>query len=336
MARRLYPDQIVERKDIAILRILAGAIEPLGAQNIASELENYGIDITERAVRYHLRVMDERGLTSSVGDRGRVITLRGRQELDDAMLLGKLAFVQSRIEALAYRTTLDLSTGEGEVLVNASLLPRARFEECLEIMRPVFRAGFCMSTLVAVADQGDSLGDLLIPEGAVGFGTVCTVTLNGILLQHGIPVESRFGGLVEVEGYEPVRFTELISYAGSTLDPAEVFIKGRMTRARQAASGERGKILGSFREVPAAALPDLNRVAAKLEESGIGGILAIGRPAHQVLDVPVGAGRIGVAVVGGLTPVAALSEAGIPTINKPMKSLVSAERMKSIWENRLL
>lgn len=336
MSKRLYADRDVERKGLAILRILADAREPLGARNIALELANRGIDLSERAVRYHLRLMDERGLTLCLGERGRVITDKGREEMDNALVSDKLGFVQSKIEALAYRTTFEVESKRGELLVNVSLLPRDRFAECVEIMRPVFRAGYCMSELVAVADEGERLGDTLVPEGCVGFGTVCTVALNGILLRHGIPVESKFGGLVEIDDHQPVRFTELISYSGTTLDPAEVFITGRMTQARSAALEGRGKILASFREVPAVVLPDLLRIFQHFRDAGIGGILSIGRPGQPLLDVPVGPDRIGLAVVGGLTPVAALSEAGIPTTNKAMKTLVDSAAMKSIWSDDLL
>jgi len=336
MSRRLYADQAVERKGLAILRILASAREPLGARNIAVELEHYGIDLTERAVRYHLRLMDERGLTRCLGEPGRVITDKGLEELENALVSDKLGFVQARIEALAYRTTFDIESGQGDLLVNASLLPRDHFARCIEEMRPVFRAGYCMSELVAVADQGERLGDMLIPEGFVGFGTVCTVTLNGVLLRHGIPVDSRYGGLVEIDDHEPTRFTELISYAGSTLDPAEIFITGRMTQVRTAAAEGHGKIPASFREVPAVVLPDLVRILERFKLSGIGGVLAVGRPGQPLLDVPVGTDRIGIAVVGGLTPAAALTEAGIPTTNKAMKSLVDSAVMRSIWDDGLL
>lgn len=336
MSKRLYADQTVERKSLAILRILADAHEPLGARVIATELDNFGIELTERAVRYHLRLMDERGLTRCLGEPGRIITDKGREEMVNALVSDKLGFVQASMEAASYRTTFDVETGHGELIVNTSLLPRERFGECVEIMRPVFKAGYCMSELVAVADQGERLGEMLIPEGYIGFGTVCTVTLNGVLLRHHIPVESKFGGLVEIDDYEPVRFTELINYAGTTLDPAEVFITGKMTQVRDAASGGRGKILASFREVPSIVLNDMLRIVETYKGSGCGGVLAIGRPGQQLLNVPVGTDRIGIAVVGGLTPVAALAEAGIPTINKAMKSLVNSDQMKSIWSENIL
>jgi repressor of nif and glnA expression len=58
-----FESQSVERKELAILRILSESADALGARVIASRLKDYGFELGERAVRYHLRLMDERGLT---------------------------------------------------------------------------------------------------------------------------------------------------------------------------------------------------------------------------------------------------------------------------------
>ena len=77
-----------------------------------------------------------------------------------------------------------------------------------------------MSNRIIFARGGEKIGDVLIPEGKIGIGTVCSVTINGIFLKAGIPVTSRFGGVVETENGKPTRFISLISYEGSSLDPA--------------------------------------------------------------------------------------------------------------------
>jgi repressor of nif and glnA expression len=46
-----------------------------------------------------------------------------------------------------------------------------------------------------------------------------------------------------------------------------------------------------------------------MERQGLDGILAIGHPNQPLFDVPVGEGRAGLIVNGGLNPVAALCEA---------------------------
>jgi repressor of nif and glnA expression len=71
-----------ERKKFHILRALAGSRRSLGARVIARYLWQRGIDLSEDTVRYHLRMMDERGLTRLVARRhGREITEQGLAEL---------------------------------------------------------------------------------------------------------------------------------------------------------------------------------------------------------------------------------------------------------------
>ena len=71
----LYDAREVDRKVLAILRILSGVEGPLGARLIARELEQGGINLKERAVRYHLKLMDGRGLTRLWGRNGRRFVL---------------------------------------------------------------------------------------------------------------------------------------------------------------------------------------------------------------------------------------------------------------------
>ncbi len=63
--------QDIERKVFYILKILNDAQEALGARVISRHLKDYGLELGERAVRYHLKLMDERGLTQLIGRDGR-------------------------------------------------------------------------------------------------------------------------------------------------------------------------------------------------------------------------------------------------------------------------
>jgi len=327
----LSEDEAVRRKMLAILRILSESEQPVGARNIASELEKHGIVLSERQVRYHLQIMDERGLTAGVGQSGRVLTLRGREELDNALVAAKVGFVAARMERLAYATTFDLNTGEGEVVLNVSLVRPADLPAALEVMKPVMRAGLCISDLVIVAGEGESLGER-VPAALVGIGTVCSVTLNGILLRHYIPVESRFGGLLEIREGRPFRFTELVSYAGTSIDPLQIFITGRLTSATEAALTGNGKVGAGFREIPAIALPKARELTDRMKQFRLGGVLAVGAPSQPLLDLPVGLDRAGLVVVGGLTPLAAVAEHGIEVVNKAMCATCALARLQPIAE----
>src|SRR5512136_3173144 len=101
-------EQNVERKMLSILKVLSGLQKPAGSVVIAKQLKEHGVDLSERAIRYHLRLTDERGLTQLVRDRdGRVITEKGEREIEKALVNDKIGFAISRIEQLAFRTTFD-------------------------------------------------------------------------------------------------------------------------------------------------------------------------------------------------------------------------------------
>jgi hypothetical protein len=102
-----YERHEVERKVLTILKILSESTEPMGARVIAQRLQDYGVDLKERAVRYHLKIMDERGLTRLIGRDGRLITESGIEELKSALVSDKVGFVIGKIELLAYQTTFD-------------------------------------------------------------------------------------------------------------------------------------------------------------------------------------------------------------------------------------
>ncbi len=325
-------DKDIERKIINILKILSKETEPLGASIISQRLKNCGIDLSERAVRYHLKLMDERGLTKGYGKEGRLITEKGIEELNNALVSDKVGLVSAKIDSLSYLTSLDVTKKEGFVVLNVSLLKAEDFNKALKIVKPIFEAHFAMSDKVAVASEGEKIGDFKIPPGKIGFGTVCSVTLNGVLVKAGIPVDSKFGAILQMESFKPLRFTELIMYAGSSLDPLEIFIKSRMTSVRETAMTGNGKILAGFREVSSVALEQILEIAKKLEQIGIYGMVTVGRPGQPVLEIPVGMDRVGVVVMGGLNPLAAIEEAGIETESKAMSTMVEFATLKSFWE----
>ncbi len=184
-----------------------------------------------------------------------------------------------------------------------------------------------MSDRVCLADEGEKIGEVPVPTGMAGLGTVCSVTINGILLKAGIPVTSRFGGVIETMNGTPRRFLSLISYDGSSLDPLEVFIRSRMTDVSGAAAGKAGRILASFREIPVVCLDKAKKLSRTMADRGIRGVLLIGSPNTPLLEVPVGIDKAGLVVVGGLNPVAALEEQGIPTESKAMSTLYDYSRL---------
>lgn len=322
--------QEVKRKVIAILKILRDSKEPLGARVIAQQIKSHGVELGERAVRYHLKLMDERGLTRLVGRDGRLITDAGLEELKSALVRDKVGFAISRIELLAFRTNFDLEKRTGFVPVNISLFSRDDFGDALRAMKPVFEKGLCVSDLVATAREGERFGDEIVPKGKVALATVCSIVINGTLLKAGVPMDSRFGGILEIRDSKPRRFVELIHYAGSSMDPSEVFIRAGMTSVTEVAKKGEGKILANYREIPVLCRPIVEEVVAKLRKAGMGGMLVIGNASEPVCEVPVELNRCGAILIGGLNPVAAVEEAGIRAESHAMSTVMEYQSLIKI------
>ncbi|MCD6429811.1 MAG: DUF128 domain-containing protein, partial [Deltaproteobacteria bacterium] len=154
----------------------------------------------------------------------------------------------------------------------------------------------------------------------------CSITLNGVLLQNGIPTNSRFGGLLELQGREAVRFVEIINYDGTSLDPLEVFIRSGMTDYRGAIATGNGRIGASFREFPADSRGLVENLAARLDAIGLGGFMALGWPGQSLLDIPVNEGSFGAVVIGGLNPAAILEENGHRITLRALAGLLDWQR----------
>ena len=306
----------------AILKILDRSNVIMGSRELSRQLKLHGIDLTERTVRYYLKMLDKKGFTKVFGKEGRRITAKGREELGNSLVSDKVGFVISRIETLSYLTTLDMDTMKGEVILNISYFPKKHLKEAMRLLKPIFLSPYVMSDRLILAHGGERIGDVAVPEGMVGLGTVCSVTINGIFLKAGIPVASRFGGVLEIADGNPSRFLSLISYEGSSLDPLEVFIKSRMTAASDAVKKRSGRVLASFREIPVVCLEEARQVAKDMTNKGMRGILLMGQPNKPFLEVPVGIDKVGIAVVGGLNPIAVLEECGIQTESKAMSTLI--------------
>ena len=325
--------QEIEQKTLLMLRILREVRRPVGARMIARQMSESGVHLSERAVRYHLKLMDERGLTQLIGRRdGRIITDVGIDELDDARVRDKIGFAISRIESLAFKTTFHPGKREGLLPVNISLFRANRFETAREAMQPAFAAGMGVSNLVAVAQSGQRLGNMIVPEGMVGFATVCSIVVNGVLLKNGVPMDSKFGGILQIKNGKPMRFVEIIYYSGSSLDPSEAFIRGNMTSVKSAVEQGGGKILANFREIPAISLEQVETLIGDLKRAGIDGMLSRGMISESICQIPVDMNKVGVILRGGLNPVACAQETGIEVENRAMSTVMAYSDLKPFDE----
>lgn len=298
---------------------------------IARQMKNSGLDLSERTVRYHLKFMDQKGMTKLVGRRdGRTITDYGKDELSNARVQDKISLCSSRIDMLAFKTTFDLSKRQGVVPVNISLFRKDQFKDALKAMQPAFRNKMAVSDRIAVAEGGEKLGDVTVPDGKVGLATVCSILINGILLKNGVPIDSKFGGILQVKNGVPLRFVELIHYAGSSLDPSEIFIRGKMTSVNQVVRKGEGKILANFREIPAVSMAHVADLIESIQAIGLGGIMAVGGSGNPICETMVGLNKAGMILIGGLNPVACAHEQGIDVDNLAMTTIMEFRDMQQV------
>jgi repressor of nif and glnA expression len=261
-----------------------------------------------------------------------MLTPQGLEELRMALAPEQVGFVEEKLELLAFHTTFDPQKRTGQIPINTSLIDKDKFKKALSAMSDVFKVGMCVSDLVAIASEGERLGSVVIPSGKTGLATVCSVVVNGVLLKAGVPVDSRFGGVLEVQNSKPRRFVAIINYSGTSLDPSEQYIRARMTSVSAAAKTGNGKILANFREIPSPSRAIVEEKIALLKDAGIKGVYVLGNTSEPVCQIAVGMNRVGMVLLGGLNPVAAAFEAGIEVENIGESGLIDFERLISFWQ----
>jgi repressor of nif and glnA expression len=320
----------MDKKDerrLAVLNVLRSSDGPLSSAEISEVLSAVGQRASERTVRLYLKQLDEEGLTRSVGRRGRRITESGLSELDAARIIERVGFLSAKIDRMTYLMDFDLTNRSGTVVVNITLVEPQELSQRVDMICRVFEEGYALGRLVGLFEPGERVGHIAVPQGMVGMGTVCSITLNGVLLKYGVPTYSRFGGLLELRDRKPTRFVEIITYEGTSIDPLEVFIRSGMTDYVGAVKTGSGRIGASFREFPAESRNLVEELAHRLEKVGLGGFVKIGLTGQPLLEIPVGEGRFGAIVIGGLNPVSILEETGIRAYSRALAGLIDYSRL---------
>jgi repressor of nif and glnA expression len=246
------------------------------------------------------------------------------------MNAGQIVFTLSNIEELIYGVSFDPSTGSGRIVTNISLIDSKDVNNILPIFRDVMLSGLTFSPLAKMLLSGESVNDFVIPYGKCGIATVCSITVDGILLKQGIPVKPRFGGLVEVKDGNPVRFTDLVRYDSTTIDPMEILMSQSLTSVSDMLTIGSGKILANLREITMNARNRVEETLDGLVSVGFSGILEVGEPNTDVLGVSVERDHFGVVVVGGTNPMAVAQEQGFNVDTHAMSSLMAVDEMVPI------
>lgn len=313
-----------DQKMMEILRILADREDVLGAKTIAEELKRKGYNLGERAVRYHMRILDEKEFTERIGYAGRKITSKGFNELKKGLIYDQVDFIFSKFEGMIYQTTLDSVSAQGKVVVNTSSF--INDPEAMEIIKEIFQSGLAVSPLVKISEK---INEKTL-EKELLMKTICGTTIDGMLLNEGIPVMPQYGGIVNVEDYIPTHFTELIAYQKTSMTPLEAFTDKEMTSVLKVVREGEGVIPANFRIIPGNSKEKAEKMFQKLENIGISGLIKIGENGESVLGVPVEDDMIGIAIIGGIAPLCAAKEAGFSINIKLAENLMNYNELKPI------
>ncbi|AAB98143.1 conserved hypothetical protein [Methanocaldococcus jannaschii DSM 2661] len=303
----------LDRKLIEILDILSKSKEPVGAKIIAKELNKRGYKIGERAVRYHLKLLDGMKLTKKVGYAGRVITERGLEELEKANISYRLGSIYSNI----LEKTISANYRFGYVVINRCQV-YADFNDVLKIIKSVYESGLAVGDRVGIIDR----------EKFVEINTLCSLNFDNILLQNGIFPLHVCAGVVKYEDGKPVEFKEIIDYKSTSIDPLRAFIEKKETDVMGIIENGEGYLPANFRYF---GVEFLERFETILEIDELKCIISYGT--ENVLGLDVGDDKVGVALIGGLTPIAPFVENNYCVEICPMSSIVRLESLHKLKKN---
>src|SRR3972149_11456689 len=98
------------------------------------------------------------------------------------------------------------------------------------------------------------------------------------MAEGGIPVKPKFGGVVEIHDGSPLRFTDILTYDSTTIDPLDVLMSQELTSVTEMVKTGSGKILANLREAPMAARDKIEQILDSIVAAGFSCILEVGEP----------------------------------------------------------
>lgn len=261
-----------DRRTYDLLRLI-GDNQPIGSIRLVDLMQRRGYEIKGRTIRLLLSDLDDAGLTAKVPGKGRRLTEAGRAELGRGDISGRTQQVRERIATLTSQVTFDPFEGVGEIVASQVLVPPASVSATVSALETLDETALG-PIRVAAEVRADGVR-LAIPS---------SITIDGVLLSHGIDVNLVTAGLVE---YHPAsdgdgpgsvrRYIDAISGEDSTMDVVSLLIEAGRTNVEAVLDGEAGVLIVDNREFPITRYAEAEDLARATRES-LGGVLDIRRP----------------------------------------------------------
>jgi repressor of nif and glnA expression len=234
-----------------------------------------------------------------------------------------LVFTLARIENLMQQVSLDPERMEGKIITNTSFVNKDKLAETLDVFHDTMQSGLAVSPIMKLED---------VIGGRVKIKTACSLTISGVLLKQGIPIRPKGGGIIEVAEREPARFTDMLMYWATTVDPIDILTAQGLTDITGMMRTGNGRVLGNLQEAPMLARDRIEDVLDLLASAEFTGVLELGEPNIDVLGVSVERDHLGIALVGGTNLVAAAREYGLEIEHESISDLTDISEMMHIDE----
>ena len=201
---------------------------------------------------------------------------------------------------------------KGKIIANISYINEKQLDKALQIMSDTYN-----ENPKYINPYYKLLNHPTNPD-KIGIATICSLSIDGILINNGIMSNPKYGGLLEIS--QPPLFTDLISYNGSTVDPHKIFISKNMTNI------ENNKILASFKEIPYISREYAVHLLDILDKTGFS-IYKIGKPREVIYNAKADNYNFGIVAGSGLNSIASVKENGIDINVKAIEKLIAFEDM---------
>lgn len=233
-----------------------------------------------------------------------------------------LIFTLARIENLMQQVSFDPSSMKGRIITNTSIIKKEVLSETIGIFYDTIQSGLAVCPMIKIEEDKEH----------IKIKTACSLTIDGVLLKNGVPIRPKGGGIIEVVDREPARFTEMIMYWATTIDPIDILTAQGLTDITGMMRTGNGRILGNLQEAPMLARDRIEAILGHLADAEFMGVMELGEPNMNVLGVSVERDHLGVALVGGTNLVAAAREWGIEIDHESISDLTEISEMRHIEE----
>jgi hypothetical protein len=264
----------LDRRAYDLLKLIDGN-EPIGSIRLVDLMQQRGYSIKGRTIRLLLSDLDEAGLTTKVPGKGRRLTVEGRNELRRGDVTGRLQQIRERISVLTSQVTYDPAENTGELVTSVAYVAPEALADALDALERLSASP--LGPVLVAAERADDRVRLAFPS---------SITLDGVLLSHGISADLLTAGLVEYRppgagaaGDEPgiVRYVDTISGEGSSMDVVSLLIEAGRTDVASVLDGETGLLIVDERQFPLTRFAE-GRDLATTTRRALGGVVDVARP----------------------------------------------------------